>query len=160
MPLTKSEYESQRLTKIDYLKRRFNAVNVGDGTVKLTTKSDSGYNFGEYFILVLAYFYNSVYSGNLDINSANDFSLEIILDPTNKVINSVKGQFTAPFKISGQTKTFTYYVELTAWNDAPVSKGLPGSWNSQMMPLLPTTHLSIRMMVLRIQFSPILMLLL
>lgn len=131
MPLTKSEYESQRLTKIDYLKRRFNAVNVGDGTVKLTTKSGSGYNFGEYFILVLAYFYNSVYSGNLDINSANDFSLEIILDPTNKVINSVKGQFTAPFKISGQTKTFTYYLELTAWNDAPVSEGLPGSWNAQ-----------------------------
>lgn len=130
-PLTKSEYESHSLTKIDYLKRRFNAVNVGDGTVKLTTKSDNGYDFGEYFILVLAYFYNSVYSGNLDIDSANDFSLEIILDPTNKVINSVKGQFTAPFKISGQNKTFTYYVELTAWNDAPVSEGLPGSWNSQ-----------------------------
>jgi hypothetical protein len=129
--LTKSEYESHSLTKIDYLKRRFNAVNVGDGTVKLTTKSDNGYDFGEYFILVLAYFYNSVYSGNLDIDSANDFSLEIILDPTNKVINSVKGQFTAPFKISGQNKTFTYYVELTAWNDAPVSEGLPGSWNSQ-----------------------------
>lgn len=129
--MTKSEYESQRLTKIDYLKRRFNAVNVGDGTVKLTTKSDNGYDFGQYFIFVLAYFYNSVYSGNLDIDSANDYSLEIILDPTNKVINSVKGQFTAPFKISGQTKTFTYYVELTAWNDAPVSEGLPGSWNAQ-----------------------------
>ena len=28
MPLTKSEYESHSLTKIDYLKRRFNAVNV------------------------------------------------------------------------------------------------------------------------------------
>lgn len=119
-------------TVYDLLKGRFSATNVGDGTIKLVSKQDSkGFDFGDYFDYILAFYFNSVYSGNLQSSTFGNASFEIIVNPTEGYIESMKGEFTCDFTVSGITKNFHYNINMDSWNAAPISDGIPGSWNAK-----------------------------
>lgn len=119
-------------TVYDLLKDRFTATNVGDGTVKIVAKEDSyGFDVSDYLNYIFGFYYNSVYSGNLEGDTFSNPSFEIIVNPTEGYIESMKGEFTCDFTVSGITKNFKYNVNIDSWNTAAISEGIPGSWNAK-----------------------------
>lgn len=110
------------------LQSSFAPENLADGTIKFTATDKMAANIG-YYILAL---HNSVYSGNLSSNGPTEAKFEIIVDPTNKYVESMT--LTESWLTSlneTETEVFDFNISFTVWNDASNSEGIPGSWNSR-----------------------------